>query len=149
MKKHKKFYVTSSIAYTNSFPHLGFALEITQSDVLARYHRILGDDVFFLTGTDEHGQKVVKSAKKNEKNPKEFTDEISKKFKLIPRKEGERTYDFVRMLWDLYNGVKKNFEIKCSLGILIGNSEDNFKPHIMITSHSKNKKRWSQRWWKV
>ncbi len=58
----KKFFITTSIAYTNAPPHIGFALESIQADVLARYHRILGEDVFFLTGTDEHGIKNRKSS---------------------------------------------------------------------------------------
>ena len=78
-----KFYITTSIAYTNAPPHIGFALEAIQADVFARYHRILGDDVFFLTGTDEHGIKNVKSARKAGKTTKEFTREISDKFKKL------------------------------------------------------------------
>ncbi|MBU0546793.1 MAG: methionine--tRNA ligase [Patescibacteria group bacterium] len=80
-----KFYITTSIAYTNAGPHIGFALESIQADVLARYHRILGDDVFFLTGTDEHGIKVVKAAEKEGKTPTEFIDEISAKFRDLKR----------------------------------------------------------------
>jgi len=53
-----KFYITSSIAYTNSAPHIGYAMELIEADVLARYHRQQGDDVWFLTGTDEHGSKI-------------------------------------------------------------------------------------------
>ncbi len=52
-----KFYITTSIAYANAEPHIGYALELLQADVLARYHRQKGDDVFFLTGMDEHGKK--------------------------------------------------------------------------------------------
>jgi hypothetical protein len=74
---------------------------------------------------------------------------ISYKYGLIPKKEGERTYDLVRTLWELYGRIRNDFEIKCSLGILISNSEDKFSPHIMITNYSKNKRRWSQRWWKI
>ena len=76
----KKFYITTSIAYTNAPPHIGFVLELVQADVLARYHRLLGEDVFFLTGTDEHGVKIAKKAKELGKEPKEFVNEISKKF---------------------------------------------------------------------
>ena len=79
--KRKKFYVASSIAYVNAKPHLGFALEIIQADVLARYHRIMGRDVFFLTGTDEHGTKIARVAEKEGKSPEKFTDEISEKFR--------------------------------------------------------------------
>src|SRR4030042_346004 len=57
-----KFFITTAIDYVNAEPHLGHALEKIQADVLARYHRLLGEDVFFLTGTDEHGVKVVKTA---------------------------------------------------------------------------------------
>ena len=54
-KKNKKFYITTAIDYVNSQPHLGHALEKIQADVLARHHRLKGEDVLFLTGTDEHG----------------------------------------------------------------------------------------------
>lgn len=92
----KKFYITTSIAYTNALPHLGFALELIQADVLARYHRISGEDVFFLTGTDEHGQKVVKAAAEAGKKPEEFTDEISDKFKLLTKVLNLSNDDFIR-----------------------------------------------------
>ena len=94
--QNKKFYITSSIAYTNSFPHLGFALEIIQADVLARYHRILGNDVFFLTGTDEHGQKVVKSAEKVGKTPREFCNKISARFRALKKILNLSNDDFIR-----------------------------------------------------
>ena len=54
----EKFYVTTTLPYINSEPHIGFAREIVQADVLARFHRYLGDEVFFNTGTDEHGLKI-------------------------------------------------------------------------------------------
>src|SRR4030043_1075732 len=79
----KKFYITTSIAYTNALPHIGFALELIQADVLARYHRSLGEDVFFLTGTDEHGLKILKAAEEAGKTPEEFTKEISDKYKKL------------------------------------------------------------------
>jgi len=91
-----KFYVTSSIVYTNAPPHIGFALELVQADVVARYHRLLGEDVFFLTGTDEHGQKVVKAAQKASKSPKKFTDEISKKFRDLTKVLNLSNDDFIR-----------------------------------------------------
>jgi len=74
--RRKKFYITSSIAYTNALPHLGFSLEVVQADVIARYHRLLDEDVFYLTGTDEHGRKVMEAAEEAGKSPKEFCDEI-------------------------------------------------------------------------
>ncbi len=56
-----KFYITTAINYTNGVPHIGHAYEAVVSDIVARYHRIYGREVFFLTGTDEHGQKVALS----------------------------------------------------------------------------------------
>jgi len=92
----KKFYVTTSIVYTNAPPHIGFALESIQADVIARYHRLLGEEVFFLTGTDEHGAKVAKAAAEEGKNPKEFVDDISKKVKDLKRILNLSNDDFIR-----------------------------------------------------
>ena len=77
----KKFYITTPIYYVNSEPHIGHAYTTILADALARWHRLKGENVFFLTGTDEHGQKVQEAAKKERLNPKEFTDRISNKFK--------------------------------------------------------------------
>lgn len=96
LKAKKKFYITTSLPYTNAFPHIGFALELVQADVLARYHRGLGQDVFFLTGTDEHGAKIAKAAAESGKNPKEFTDEISTKYKELSRAVNASNDDFIR-----------------------------------------------------
>jgi methionyl-tRNA synthetase len=94
--KKKKFYITTSIAYTNALPHLGFVLESIQVDVLARYHRILEEDVFFLTGTDEHGRKVVEAAQKTGKSPKEFTNKISSQYKKLTKILNLSNNDFIR-----------------------------------------------------
>jgi methionyl-tRNA synthetase len=79
--KPKKFYITTSIAYVNSEPHIGFALESVQADVLARYYRGQGIDVFFQTGTDEHGSKIQRTAEAAKKSPQEFVDGLSEKYK--------------------------------------------------------------------
>lgn len=71
-----KFYVTTPIYYVNAAPHLGSLYSTLLADVAARYHKLMGNDVFFLTGTDEHGQKIAESAKKVGKNPKEFVDQF-------------------------------------------------------------------------
>lgn len=92
----KKFYITTSIAYTNAEPHIGFALESVQADVLARYHRLSGDDVFFLTGTDEHGIKIAKTAKAAGKNPREFVDRLAKKFQKLKKILNLSNNDFIR-----------------------------------------------------
>ncbi len=92
----KKFYISTSIAYTNAPPHIGYALEIIQADVIARYRRLLGEDVFFLTGTDEHGRKVVEAAKEAGKSPKDFTDLLAKKFKKLTETLNISNDDFIR-----------------------------------------------------
>ena len=76
-----KFYITTPIYYTNQTAHVGTAYTTVAADVLARYHRKLGEDVFFLTGTDEHGEKIAQAAEKANKTPQEFVDEISELFK--------------------------------------------------------------------
>ena len=96
VKTKKKFYITTSIAYTNAPPHCGFALEIIQADVIARYHRLMGEEVFFLTGTDEHGAKVVKAAQEVKKNPREFVEEISGQFKNLKKLLNLSNDDFIR-----------------------------------------------------
>ena len=82
VKFKRKFYVTTAIAYPNSVPHLGHALEIIQADVYARYQRLLGKDVFFQTGTDEHGNKNWQTAQKEGKEIKVFLHDYKLKYKL-------------------------------------------------------------------
>lgn len=76
----KKFYITTTAPYVNSDPHIGFALEIIQADVIARYHSLIGDEVFFNTGTDEHGKKIYEKAIESGKDPQEYVDEYAAKF---------------------------------------------------------------------
>jgi len=96
LDKNKKFYITTSIVYTNALPHIGFALESIQADVIARYQRLLGNKVFFLTGTDEHGAKVAKAAEEEEKDPKKFVNEISKKVRTFKQILNLSNDDFIR-----------------------------------------------------
>jgi methionyl-tRNA synthetase len=77
----KKFYITTAIDYTNDVIHIGHSYQKILADALARYHCLLGKKVFFLTGTDEHGQKVEKSAKESGLLPKKFVDKIVKEDK--------------------------------------------------------------------
>ncbi len=79
----KKFYVTTPIYYVNARPHIGHAYTTIVADVLARRHRLLGDDTFFLTGTDEHGQKIERSAAAAGIPPQQFTDEVSQQFRTL------------------------------------------------------------------
>jgi methionyl-tRNA synthetase len=90
------FFITTAIAYVNGPPHLGHAYEAISTDVMARFKRLDGYDVFFLTGTDEHGQKVAKSAAAAGKKPKEFCDEIAGMFKEMHALLGSSYDQFIR-----------------------------------------------------
>jgi len=79
----KKVYITTPIYYVNDVAHIGHAYTTIIADMLARYSRLVGFDTFFLTGTDEHGQKIADSAALRNKSPKEYADEISGKFKTL------------------------------------------------------------------
>lgn len=85
-KNPKTFYVTTPIYYVNDVPHIGHAYTTIAADVLARFHRLRGEKVFFLTGTDEHGQKIAEAAKAAGLQPKEFCDKISPRFAEAWRK---------------------------------------------------------------
>src|SRR5512136_1370215 len=78
MNKH--YYITTPIYYINDVPHIGHAYTTIAADVMARYKRICGYDVFFLTGTDEHGQKVEKAAEQRGIHPKEHADMMVHRF---------------------------------------------------------------------
>lgn len=75
------FSITTAIAYVNGAPHMGHALEFVEADAIARYHRMMGDEVFYLTGTDEHGTKIVQTAEKEGIPVKELVDKNAQKFK--------------------------------------------------------------------
>ena len=76
-----RFYVTTPIYYVNDVPHVGHAYTTVIADALARWHRLLGDDVFFLTGTDEHGLKVQRAAEANGLTPQEQADRTSERYR--------------------------------------------------------------------
>ena len=84
----KKFYMTTAIAYTSGKPHIGNTYEIVLADSIARFKRQQGYDVFFQTGTDEHGQKIELKAEEKGVTPKAFVDEVSTE---------------IRRIWDLMN----------------------------------------------
>ncbi len=101
----KKFYVTTPIYYVNDVPHLGHAYTTIAADVLARYKRLKGYDVFFLTGTDEHGQKIEKSAKAKGKTPKELADEVVVNFKRLWERLNISYNHFIRTTDDYHEKV--------------------------------------------
>ena len=91
-----KFYITTPIYYVNDEPHIGHAYTTVMADVLARYHRTAGDDVMFLTGTDEHGQKVEQAAQSRGVSPQEHCDEMVRRFKDLWEKLEISNDDFIR-----------------------------------------------------
>ncbi len=91
-----KFYVTTPIYYVNDKPHIGHAYTTILADVLARYHRVAGDEVFFLTGLDEHGQKVQQAAEKRGLTPQAHCDDLAPRFLELWQKLGVQYDDFIR-----------------------------------------------------
>jgi methionyl-tRNA synthetase len=91
-----KFYLTTPIYYVNARPHIGHAYTTIAADVIARRHRLLGDDTFFLTGTDEHGQKVERSAAVAGITPQKFADQVSASFKALWDRMGITYDDYIR-----------------------------------------------------
>lgn len=92
----KTFYITTAIDYVNGSPHLGHAYEKVLTDVIARFRRLMGDKVYFLTGVDEHGQKVQQTAHARGIDPQQFCDEISEEFRALCAKLNISNDDFIR-----------------------------------------------------
>ncbi|MEI7741890.1 MAG: methionine--tRNA ligase [bacterium] len=127
----KSFYITTTLPYVNADPHIGFALEIIQADVIARYHRALGENVIFNTGTDEHGQKIYTAAQKQGLEPKAYCDGYAAKFHALKDALNLSYTNFIRTtdehhvaaaqeFWrrSLANGdiYKKNYQVKYCVG---------------------------------
>jgi methionyl-tRNA synthetase len=128
---NKDFYITTTLPYVNAEPHIGFALEIVQADALARMYKLLGYDVVFNTGTDEHGQKIYDKAVEAKKKPQEYADEYAAKFNDLKKSLNLSYTNFIRTtdkhhveaaqeFWtrcfkngDIY---KKNYEMKYCVG---------------------------------
>lgn len=92
----EKFYITTAISYPNGAPHIGHAYEVLATDALARFKRLDGYDVMFLTGTDEHGQKIEQTARKQGRSPSDFVDEMAQLFKDMVALLGCSNDDFIR-----------------------------------------------------
>ncbi|MAZ67441.1 methionine--tRNA ligase [bacterium] len=93
---HKARYITTTLPYVNSDPHIGFALEIVQADALARYWRLTGHDVFFSTGTDEHGQKILQKAQEEGRDVQEYVDHYAGEFQKLKDTLGLSYDAFIR-----------------------------------------------------
>ena len=108
---NNKFYITTAIAYTSRKPHIGNTYEIILTDAIARFRRFLGDDVFFLTGTDEHGQKIQEIAEKEGVAPKAYVDVIAEQIKDIADMLNVSYDHFIRTTDEYHvEAVKKIFK---------------------------------------
>ncbi len=106
----KPFYLTTAIDYTNGAPHIGHAYEKVLADVIARYHRLKGEEVFFLTGVDQHGQKVQQSAEKVGVAPQQFVDEITAKFLAL--------WEKLEVRYDAWAATTDPLHKRCVQGML-------------------------------
>jgi len=95
-----KFYITTPIYYVNAHPHIGHAYTTIACDVVARRQRMMGVDTYFLTGTDEHGQKIERAAEAAKKNPQQLTDEVSGEFRALWDRMGISYDDYIRTTSD-------------------------------------------------
>jgi methionyl-tRNA synthetase len=96
----RKFYITTPIYYVNARPHIGHAYTTLACDTIARRQRMLGAETFFLTGTDEHGQKIERAAQAAGKTPQQYADEISAEFRNLWKRMGISNDDFIRTTED-------------------------------------------------
>lgn len=137
-EKNNKFYITTTLPYVNADPHIGFAAEIVRADCIARYKRSLGYDVFFNTGTDEHGLKIHRKAQEQKKDVQSYCDEYAAKFDLLKdalnlsydnfirttdelHKKGAQ--DFWRKCYDKGDIYKKNYKVKYCVGCELEKTE--------------------------
>jgi len=122
----KRYYVTTPIYYVNDVPHIGHAYTTLACDVIARYKRARGYEVYFLTGTDEHGQKVEKAAYAKGETPLELADRVMKRFQALWEKLNVSNTDFIRTSQERHKiGVRHLFEtILAKEDIYLGEYED-------------------------
>ena len=107
-EKKEKFYITTAIPYMNSKLHLGFFYEAILADVLARFNRLAGKDVFFLTGTDEHGQKIAKSAQSENMTPQNYVDLMAQDMKRLLKLYEISNDSFIRTTDSKHEKVVQN-----------------------------------------
>src|SRR5712692_4857867 len=115
----KKFYITTPIYYVNARPHIGHAYTTIACDTVARRQRMMGFETFFLTGTDEHGQKIERAAQAAGKTPQQLTDEVSAQFRALWDRMGLSYDDFIRTTSDKHKqGVQALFRRICDNGYI-------------------------------
>ncbi len=112
MDKHP-WYITTTLPYVNADPHIGFALELIQADVLARYHRLLGDTVVFNTGTDEHGLKIYEKALEQGMDPKSYCDMFAAKYDALKSALNVSYTHFIRTTDPHHEAAAQEFWRRC------------------------------------
>ncbi len=112
-KISKKFYITTTLPYVNSDPHVGFAMEIIRADVIARYKRLTGYDVFFNTGTDEHGAKIYENAVKQGVDVQAYVDVYAEKFKDLTKVLNIHDVHFIRTTDEKHIAAAKEMWKRC------------------------------------
>ncbi|HEY4486476.1 MAG TPA: methionine--tRNA ligase [Candidatus Paceibacterota bacterium] len=127
------FYITTTLPYVNADPHIGFALEVVHADIIARWHRLMGRDVFFNTGTDEHGIKILRKAQELGVDPQAYVDDYAARFKHLmamevlnidfsnfirttDSKHKEAAQEFWRRCQKNGDIYKKNYKVKYCVG---------------------------------
>lgn len=108
-----RYYITTTLPYVNADPHIGFALEIVQADMLARVHRLKGEEVIFNTGTDEHGQKIYKKALEAGVDPKVYCDEYAAKFHELKELLNLTYTHFIRTTDEKHVAAAQEFWKRC------------------------------------
>lgn len=109
----KKFYITTTLPYVNAKPHIGFALEIVQADALARFRKLLREDVFFNFGTDEHGLKIYRKALETGKDPQTYCDEYAVKFNALKKALNLSYTHFIRTTDPHHKAAAQEFWKRC------------------------------------
>ena len=123
--EQKKFYITTTLPYVNAAPHIGFALELAQADVIARHESSLRKEVFFNTGTDEHGVKIYRKAQEEKKAPQAFVDEYAGKFRELADALHVRYTKFIRTTDADHKAAAAEFWKRCA-----ANAGENGEPDI-------------------
>ncbi len=110
----KTFYITTTLPYVNADPHIGFALELVQADVIARYHQARGEEVVFNMGTDEHGIKIYRKALEAGQDPQAYVDEYAAKFEKLLKTLNISTTDFIRTTEPRHQAAAREFWDRCA-----------------------------------
>jgi methionyl-tRNA synthetase len=109
----KSYYITTTIPYVNADPHVGFALEVIRADVLARLHRLIGEDVFYNAGSDEHGVKIYRKAIESGKTPQEYVDEYAARFGKLKQALNLSYDNFIRTTDPKHEAAAQEFWRMC------------------------------------